>query len=452
MYHKVLVANRGEIAVRVIRACRELGVRTVAVYSEADRDALHVRLADEAELIGPAPATQSYLAVPAILAAAARTHVDAIHPGYGFLAENAHFAAVCKTWGLDFIGPEPETIERMGSKTGARQRMQQVDVPVIPGTPGACEEAEALAAAAEIGYPVLIKAAAGGGGRGIRVARSPEELRAVFGAAAREAASSFANAEVYIERYLDNPRHVEFQILADTHGHTLHLYERDSSIQRRRQKVLEEAPCPMLGAKLRERMAVAAVSAARAVHYVGAGTVEFLVDQEDQFYFIEMNTRIQVEHPTTEWITGIDLVKEQIRVASGEALTFGQDDVQVRGWALECRINAEDPDNRFMASPGTITHWSPPSGPWVRVDDGAYAGYTVQPFYDSLLCKVVTWGRDRPEAVARMSRALREFEVEGIHTTVGLHRRLIEDADFAAARYHTSWLEQTFMKRGEHRH
>lgn len=443
MYHKVLVANRGEIAVRVIRACRELGVRTVAIYSEADRDALHVRLADQAEPVGPAPATQSYLAVPAILAAAARTGVDAIHPGYGFLSENAHFAAVCKTWGLDFIGPEPETIERMGQKTGARQRMQQVGVPVIPGTPGACGEAEALAAAAEIGYPVMIKAAAGGGGRGIRVARNAEELRAVFAAAGREAASSFANAELYVERYLENPRHVEFQVIADTHGHTLHLYERDSSIQRRRQKVLEEALCPVLEDGLRQRMAAAAVLAARAVHYVGAGTVEFLVDQEGRFYFIEMNTRIQVEHPTTECITGIDLVKEQIRIAAGDPLSFTQEEVQPRGWAVECRINAEDPDNRFMASPGTITRWAPPSGPWVRVDDGAYTGYTVQPFYDSLLCKVITWGRDRPEAVARMSRALREFEVEGIRTTVPLHQRLMEDADFTAGRYHTAWLEQT---------
>jgi len=448
MYHKVLVANRGEIAVRVIRACRELGVRTVAVYSEADRNALHVRLADEAEFIGPAPATQSYLAVPAILAAATRTHVDAIHPGYGFLSENAHFAAVCKTWGLDFIGPEPETIERMGTKTGARQRMQQVGVPVIPGTPGACEEPDALAAAAEIGYPVLIKAAAGGGGQGIRVARNPQELREVFGAAGREAASSFANAELYVERYLENPRHVEFQVIADRHGHTLHLYERDCSIQRRRQKVLEEALCPMLTDDLRSRMAAAAVLAARAVHYVGAGTVEFLVDQEGRFYFIEMNTRIQVEHPTTEWITGVDLVKEQIRVASGEPLSFRQEDVRPRGWAVECRVNAEDPDNRFLASPGTITRWTPPSGPWVRVDDGAYTGWTVPPFYDSLLCKVITWGRDRPEALARMACALREFEVEGIRTTVGMHRRLVDDADFTAGRYHTAWLEQTFMGRG----
>jgi acetyl-CoA carboxylase biotin carboxylase subunit len=447
MYHKILVANRGEIAVRVIRACRELGVKTVAVYSEADRDALHVRLADEAELIGPPRALDSYLNVQAILAAATRTHVDAIHPGYGFLSENSHFAAVCKAWGLDFIGPEPETIERMGSKTGARQRMQQVGVPVVPGTPGPCSEQEALAFAAEHGYPVMVKAAAGGGGRGIRVARNPQELSEAFAAAAREAAAAFGNAELYVERYLRNPRHVEFQILADRHGHTVHLFERDSSLQRRRQKVLEEALSPRLTPELRAAMAAAAVQAARAVHYVGAGTVEFLVDEDDRFYFIEMNTRIQVEHPTTEMITGIDLVKEQIRVAAGEPLSFGQADVQPRGWAIECRINAEDPDNRFVASPGTITRWSPPSGPWVRVDDGAYAGYTVGPYYDSLLCKVITWGRDRAEAIARMSRALAEFEVEGIRTTLGMHRRILVDPDFLAGSYHTGWLEQVFLAR-----
>lgn len=448
MYHKILVANRGEIAVRVIRACRELGVATVAVYSEADKDALHVRLADEAECIGPPKPSESYLNVQAILSAATRTHADAIHPGYGFLAENSHFAAVCKTWGMDFIGPEPETIERMGNKTAARQRMQQVGVPVVPGTPGACSEREALAFAAEAGYPVMVKAAAGGGGRGIRVARTPAELSDAFGAAAREAVASFANAELYVERYLLNPRHVEFQVLADRHGNTLHLFERDSSLQRRRQKVLEEALSPRLTPALRQRMADAAVQAARAVHYVGAGTVEFLVDEDDHFYFIEMNTRIQVEHPTTEMLTGIDLVKEQIRVSAGDHLSVRQDEVVPRGWSVECRINAEDPDNRFVPSPGTITLWSPPSGPWVRVDDSAYTGYTVQPYYDSLLCKVITWGRDRPEAVVRMTQALAEFKVEGIRTTIGMHRRILEHPDFLAAAYHTAWLEQTFMARG----
>ncbi len=445
LYHKILVANRGEIAVRVIRACRELGVETVAVYSEADRDALHVRMADQAECIGPARAVESYLNVAAILGTATRTHVDAIHPGYGFLSENSHFAAVCKTWGLDFIGPEPETIERMGSKTAARQRMQQVGVPVIPGTPGACGEDEALAAADQIGYPVLIKAASGGGGKGIRVARSAAEVREAFAAARREAALSFANADLYVERYLHNPRHIEFQVLADRHGKTLHLFERDSSLQRRRQKVLEEAFSPAMTPELRAEMARAAVAAARAVHYVGAGTVEFLVDGEGHFYFIEMNTRIQVEHPTTEMITGVDLVKEQIRVAAGEHLGMAQSDIVATGSAIECRINAEDPDQRFIPSPGTITRWQPPGGPWVRVDDSVYPGYTVPTFYDSLLCKVITWGRDRAEAIARMERALREFEVEGIPTTVPMHRRILADPAFRAGAYHTTWLEQQFL-------
>ncbi len=445
MYQKLLIANRGEIAVRVIRACRELGIRSVAVYSEADRESLHVRLADEAQPIGPAPAAQSYLNVPAILQAAARSRVEAIHPGYGFLSENAHFAAVCKTWGLDFVGPEPDTIERMGSKTAARQRMQQAGVPIIPGTPGPCGLEEALAAAEQIGYPVLVKAAAGGGGRGIRVARSAEELTKVFTAAGREASASFANAELYLERYLEAPRHVEFQVLADRHGNVLHLFERDSSIQRRRQKVLEEAPSPLLTPELRAQMAAAAVEAARAVHYVGAGTIEFLVDARGRFYFIEMNTRIQVEHPATEWITGFDLVKEQIRIAAGEPVSITQADLAIRGWSVECRINAENPDERFTPTPGTVTRWRPPSGPWVRVDEGTYSGDTITPYYDSLLCKVVTWGRDRPEAVARMARALAEFEVEGIHTTIGMHRRLMAHPDFLAGDYHTSWLEQVFM-------
>ncbi len=446
MYGKVLVANRGEIAVRVIRACHELGVAAVAVYSDADRDALHVRMADQAESIGPAPASQSYLNVPAILAAAARTHADAIHPGYGFLAENPHFAAVCRTWGLDFIGPEPETIAQMGSKTAARQRMAQVGVPVVPGTPGACDEPQALAAAADIGYPVLVKASAGGGGRGLRVARSPQDLRQAFAAAAREAAAAFGSAELYVERLLERPRHVEFQILADRHGSVVHLFERDSSIQRRRQKILEEALAPTLTPELRAQMAQAAIAVAQAVHYVGAGTVEFLVDERGRFYFIEMNTRIQVEHPTTEMVTGIDLVKAQIRVAAGEPLGLRQADVAPHGWAVECRINAEDPGNRFSPSPGTVTAWDPPSGPWVRVDNGIYAGYTVPAVYDSLLCKVIVWGRDRREAVARMGAALADFGAEGVHTTLTLHRRLLADPDFVAGRYHTGWLEENVAR------
>jgi acetyl-CoA carboxylase biotin carboxylase subunit len=446
MYGKILIANRGEIAVRVIRACHELGITAVAVYSEADRDALHVHMADQAECIGAAPATQSYLNVPAILAAAARTHADAIHPGYGFLAENSHFAAVCKTWGLDFIGPEPETIAQMGSKTAARQRMAQVGVPVVPGTPAACDEAQALAAAAEIGYPVLVKAAAGGGGRGLRVARSPQELRQVFAAAGREAAAAFGSGELYVERLLERPRHVEFQVLADRHGHVVHLCERDSSIQRRRQKILEEALAPTLTPALRSQMARAALEVAQAVHYIGAGTVEFLVDTQGHFYFIEMNTRIQVEHPTTEMVTGIDLVKEQIRVAAGERLSVSQQEIVPNGWAIECRINAEDPRNRFTPSPGTIALWRPPSGPWVRVDDGVYSGYTVPAAYDSLLCKVIVWGRDRAEALARSRAALDDFAADGICTTLHLHRWLLRDPEFTAGRYHTGWLEDNLHR------
>jgi acetyl-CoA carboxylase biotin carboxylase subunit len=353
LYRRILIANRGEIAVRVIRACRELGIATVAVYSEADEEALHVRMADEAVPIGPPPATQSYLNVAKIIEVAAKAGVDAIHPGYGFLSENPYFAAMCKTWGIDFIGPEADTIERMGLKTAARTRMQEAGVPIIPGTPGTVAgEQEAVRAAAEIGYPILVKAAAGGGGRGIRTARNEEELVQAIGGAGREAGSSFGNADLYLEKLLVDPRHVEMQILADRHGHVVHLWERDSSIQRRRQKILEEAPSPALDPATRERMAAAAVAAARAVDYVGAGTIEFLLDADGRFYFIEMNTRIQVEHPTTEMITGIDIVREQILVCGGEPISFSQEDVRPRGWAIECRINAEDPDNRFLPSPG----------------------------------------------------------------------------------------------------
>ena len=446
MYRRILIANRGEIAVRVIRACRELGIGTVAVYSEADEDSLHVRMADEALPIGPPPATQSYLNVAKIIEVAAQAGVDAIHPGYGFLSENPYFAAMCKSWGIDFIGPEADTIERMGLKTAARTRMQEAGVPIIPGTAGTVAgEEEAVRAAAEIGYPVLVKAAAGGGGRGIRTARTEAELRQAVTGAGREADSSFGNADLYLEKLLVDPRHVEMQVLADRHGHVVHLLERDSSIQRRRQKILEEAPSPALDPATREKMAAAAVAAARAVDYVGAGTIEFLLDADGHFYFIEMNTRIQVEHPTTELITGIDIVREQILVCGGEPMSFRQEDVAPRGWAIECRVNAEDPDNRFLPSPGLITAWEPPSGPWVRVDEGVRAGQRVQPFYDSLLAKLIVWGADRPQAVARMRRALDEFTVEGVKTTLPLHRRLLADEDFNGGRYHTGWLEGAFL-------
>ncbi len=448
MYRRILIANRGEIAVRVIRACRELGIATVAVYSEADEDSLHVRMADEAVAIGPPPATQSYLNVAKIIEVAAHAGVDAIHPGYGFLSENPYFAAMCKSWGIDFIGPEADSIERMGVKTAARARMQEAGVPVVPGTPGTVSgEQEALKAAAEIGYPVLVKAAAGGGGRGIRTARNEEELLQAVTGAGREAGSSFGNADLYLEKLLVDPRHVELQVLADRHGHVVHVLERDSSIQRRRQKILEEAPSPALDPATRERMGAAAVAAASAVDYVGAGTIEFLLDRDGRFYFIEMNTRIQVEHPTTEMITGIDLVREQILVCGGEPMSFRQEDVHPRGWAIECRINAEDPDNRFLPSPGLITVWEPPCGPWVRIDEGVRAGQRVQPFYDSLLAKLICWGADRPQAVARMRRALDEFVVEGVKTTLPLHRRILADAEFQAGDYHTGWLEGTFLSR-----
>jgi acetyl-CoA carboxylase biotin carboxylase subunit len=447
VYRRLLVANRGEIAVRIIRACHELGITAVAVYSEPDADALHVRLADEAYLIGPAPVRESYLNIARIVEAAAQARVEAVHPGYGLLSENPHFAAVCHSWGLDFVGPEPEAIEAMGLKTAARRRVQEAGVPVVPGTDAALGDPEAaLRAADAIGYPLLIKAASGGGGRGIRVASNPDELRAAFEAAEREALASFVGGDLYMERLLEQARHVEVQILADRHGHVVHLLERESSTQRRRQKLIEEAPSPVLDEGLRARMAAAAVAAARAVDYTGAGTVEFLLDRDRNFYFLEMNTRLQVEHPVTEAITGVDVVQEQIRVAAGQPLSFEQADVHPNGWAVECRVNAEDPDNRFLPSPGTITIWDPPRGPWVRVDDGVHAGFEVQPFYDSLLAKVITWGRNRQEALGRMARALDEFRVEGIKTTIPLHRRLIQDPDFQAGRYHTTWVEERLSR------
>ena len=446
MFQKILIANRGEIAVRIIRACRELGIRTVAVYSEADADALHVAMADEAYCIGPPPAPRSYLHIPSLIEAASKAGVDAIHPGYGFLSENAHFAAVCKTWGIEFIGPSPEAIETMGLKSLAREAMRRAGVPVVPGSEGTVDdEDEALRIARDIGYPVLVKAAAGGGGRGIRVARDEQELVQALASARREAESTFGNGAVYLEKFLEEPRHIEIQVIADKHGHTLHLGERECSVQRRRQKLIEEAPSPAMTPELRQRMAEAAIRAAEAVEYVGAGTVEFLVDRDGNFYFIEMNTRIQVEHPVTELVTGIDLVKEQIRVAAGEPLSFTQDQVEFRGWAMECRINAEDPGNRFLPSPGTITLWEPPGGPGVRLDAGFRAGTTVQPFYDSLVGKLIVWGRDRQEAIARMRRALDEFRIEGIRTTIPLYREILQRDDFRQGRFHTRWLEEEVL-------
>jgi acetyl-CoA carboxylase, biotin carboxylase subunit len=442
MFSKVLVANRGEIALRVIRACRELGVQTVAVYSEADRESLHVRFADDDVCIGPAPARESYLKISRIIAAAEITGADAIHPGYGFLAENAEFAETCALSNITFIGPTAEQIRVMGDKAAARRAMAAVDVPIVPGTPGPVEDPEeALACAKTIGFPVIIKAANGGGGKGMRVARDGDEFVRSFGLARSEALSAFGNGDVYVEKYLARPRHIEFQIMGDKHGHVLHLGERDCSVQRRHQKLIEEAPSPALTVDLRARMGDAAVRGAKAIDYVGAGTIEMLLDDDGSFYFMEMNTRIQVEHPVTEQLTGIDLVKEQIRVAAGEPLSF-REVPPLRGHVIECRINAEDPARGFQPSPGRIEVFHPPGGPGVRLDTHVYAGYTVPPYYDSLLAKLIVQGRDREEALRRMHLALESFIIEGVTTTAPFLARLMNNDSFRRGDVDTKWLER----------
>jgi len=399
-----------------------------------------VALADEAHLLGPAPPAQSYLSIPRIMEAASKSGAEAVHPGYGFLSENPHFAEVCRTWGIDFIGPDPQAIELMGHKSRAKATARRAGVPLVPGTEGTVTDAgQALSVARDLGFPVLIKAAAGGGGRGMRVVRTESEFETSFRNAQREAQAVFGDGSMYVERYLEHPRHVEVQVLADRHGNIVHICERDSSIQRRYQKLIEEALSPAVTPELREKMCRAAVDLARAVDYVNAGTVEFLVHGQD-FYFMEMNTRIQVEHPTTEMVTGIDIVKEQIRVAAGLPLSFTQDDVKPRGWAIEYRLNAEDPDSGFLPSPGLITVYETPGGPGVRVDSGVRAGHRIQPFYDSLFAKLIVWGRDRQEALERSRRALAEMRVEGIKTTIPLYRRLLQDEEFLAGDYHTQWL------------
>jgi acetyl-CoA carboxylase biotin carboxylase subunit len=444
MFTKVLIANRGEIALRVIRACRELGVATVAVYSEADRESLHVRFADDDVCIGPAPSRLSYLRIPALIAAAEITGADAIHPGYGFLAENAEFAETCAASGVTFIGPTAEQIRQMGDKAMARKIAQEVGIPVVPGSKGAvAESAEAQRIAEGIGFPVLIKAAAGGGGKGMRVAQDAESFPQAFQLARNEALAAFGSPEVYVEKYLARPRHVEIQVMGDTHGRVMHLGERDCSVQRRHQKLIEESPSPAVNRELRERMGDAAVRAAERIGYVGAGTVEFLLDEDGCFYFMEMNTRIQVEHPVTEMVTNFDLVKEQIRVAAGEPIAFEIKGGRVRGHAIECRVNAEDPYRNFQPSPGTITTYHPPGGPGVRVDTHIYAGYTVPPHYDSLLAKVIVHGNTRTEALARMRQALDSFIIEGVTTTIPFLRRVIEHPDFVAGRVDTKFLERT---------
>jgi acetyl-CoA carboxylase biotin carboxylase subunit len=442
MFRKVLVANRGEIALRVIRACRMLDLKTVAVHSKADAEALHVRFADEAVCVGPAPATQSYLNIPRLIAAAEITGADAIHPGYGFLAENAEFAQICQDSNLVFIGPTPQQIRQMGDKAEARRLMSEAGVPVVPGSPGSIDdERKARAAAEDIGFPVLVKAAAGGGGKGMRIARDADEFARAFPQARREAEAAFGDGRLYIEKFLERPRHIEVQILGDQQGNVIHLGERDCSLQRRHQKLLEEAPSPVITEAMREQMGEAAVRGAARIGYVGAGTIEFLLAESGEFYFMEMNTRIQVEHPVTELVTGQDLVLHQLTIAEGEPLDLRQDQVKFRGHAIECRINAEDPDRNFMPTPGRIETFHQPGGPGVRVDTAAYQSYVIPPYYDSLVAKVLTHGNDRPQAIARMRVALDEFVVEGIATTIPLHRRLIQEPRFLAGEVHTRFVE-----------
>jgi acetyl-CoA carboxylase biotin carboxylase subunit len=442
MFKKVLIANRGEIALRVIRACRELGIQTVAVYSEADRESLHVRFADDDVCIGPAPSRDSYLKMQRLIAAAEITGADAIHPGYGFLAENAEFAETCAASGIAFIGPTAEQIRVMGDKASARKAMTAVGVPIIPGTPGPVEESEeALEFARAIGFPVIIKAAAGGGGKGMRVAQDPDDFARSFQLARSEALSAFGNGDVYVEKYLARPRHIEFQILGDKFGNVIHLGERDCSVQRRHQKLIEEAPSPAMTPELRQAMGDAAVKGAKAIDYVGAGTIEMLLNEDGSFFFMEMNTRIQVEHPVTEMITGVDLVKEQIRVAAGERLSV-LELPPLRGHVIECRINAEDPARNFQPSPGHISVFHPPGGPGVRLDTHVYAGYTVPPFYDSLLAKLICQGRDRQEAIIRMQMALESFIIEGVTTTIPFLARVMQNPRFQSGEVDTKFLER----------
>src|SRR4051794_12122040 len=442
MFKKILIANRGEVAVRIIYACRELGIKTVAVYSEADENSLHVRFADEDVRIGPARSADSYLNVPAVISAAEITGADAIHPGYGFLSESAYLAEVCEACHIRFIGPDPSVIKLLGDKARAKKAMKKAGVPMLPGSDGPVDsEAKALSVAKEIGYPVIIKAVAGGGGRGMRIVRTPAELPTRRRTAQREAEAAFGNGDVYVEKSLETPRHIEFQILGDHHGNVIHLGERECSIQRRHQKLIEEAPSPVLTEKIRRRMGGVVVDAAKAVQYTNAGTFEFLMDHDGKFYYMETNTRLQVEHPVTEMVTGIDLVKEQIRIAAGHKLSIKQSDVTWTGHSIECRINAEDPET-FAPSPGVIHAWSVPGGPGVRVDTFAHAECTVSPYYDSMIAKIVVHGRDRQEAIARMRRTLEMTVIEGIKTSVPLHLRILAEADFVAGKLNTGFMER----------
>jgi acetyl-CoA carboxylase biotin carboxylase subunit len=442
MFSKILIANRGEIALRIIRACKELGVRTVAVYSEPDINSLHVRFADEAICIGAAAPDQSYLSIPNIISAAEIADVDAIHPGYGFLAENAHFAEVCQSCNITFIGPKPEAIRLMGNKLEAKAAMRKAGIPVVPGGRSAVKDKEeAIRLIQVIKYPVIIKAAGGGGGRGMRICHNDVRLVSSLLTAQAESEAAFGKADVYIEKYFSKPRHIEVQILADNFGHIIHLGERDCTIQRRHQKLIEEAPSPSLDNKLRRRICEAALKAARSVGYNNVGTVEFLLDEKNNFYFLEMNTRIQVEHGVTEMVTGIDLVKEQIRLAAGEKLRLKQDDVRTKGWAIECRINAEDPENNFAPFPGKINAYNAPGGRGVRMDSCTYQNYEILPYYDSLIAKVITYGKNRPEAIKTMKRALDEYIIEPIKTTTSFCREVLSDVRFLRGKFYTDFVD-----------
>jgi acetyl-CoA carboxylase biotin carboxylase subunit len=446
MFKKVLIANRGEIAVRILRACRELGLETAAVFSEADRQALHVRLADEAYLLGPAPSRESYLRIDKILEIARKSGADAIHPGYGFLSEREEFAAGCAENGITFIGPKPSSIAAMGDKMTARETVRKAGVPVVPGTEdiGNLSDDELLTAAPKIGFPLLIKATAGGGGKGMREVQSLEEMPELLKSARREAESAFGDGNVYLEKLVTGARHIEIQVLADSHGNAIHLGERDCSIQRRHQKLVEESPSPIMDEELRQKMGAVAVKAAQAVDYVNAGTIEFLVDKDRNFYFLEMNTRLQVEHPVTEMVTGVDIVKEQIRIARGRPMQYKQEDIHINGAAIECRINAEDPYQNFMPSTGRITHSLLPTGPGVRVDTGIYPGFEITPFYDSMISKLIVWGETRAQAILRMRRALEEYRIVGVRTNIPFHQTLMDSHRFMGGQYDTRFVEERF--------